>query len=97
MNLDNASDKDFVQYVLRAPREEFMDLLARYAGEGRRRDMLLAEVQRRQMLDLYASSEAVKSLTKKLLWLTVVLAIVALPPFVQAVKTWGSFLVGLHK
>lgn len=97
MNLDNSSDKEFIQYVLQAPRQELPDLLARYAGEERRRHLLLAEVQRRQMRDLFASSEAVKSLTRKLLWLTAVLALVALPPFVEAVKIWSRFLIGLHK
>ena len=86
MNLGNVSDKEFIELVLRAERETLTELLAQYAGQERRREIILAEIHKRQLDDLYTSSETLKSLTKWLIALTIVLGILALPPFIETLR-----------
>ena len=87
MNLDNVGDKEFIEHVRHVDKHEaLMELLAQYAGQERRREIILAEVQQRQLHNLYTSSETLSGLTKWLIALTIVLAILALPPFIEIIK-----------
>ena len=49
MNLGNVSDKEFIELVLRAERETLTELLAQYAGQERRREIILTEIHKRQL------------------------------------------------
>src|ERR1022692_1455243 len=96
MDLANATDKQFVEHVQSLDRHEpLMELLGEYAGQERGREIVLAEIQKRQLHNiytssekLYASSEQLKVLTWVLIALTFILGILAAPPFVETVKTW---------
>ncbi|SRR5216683_7610157 len=85
------TDSQFVDHLLGLEtHRELMNELAKYAAQERYREMILAEIQKRRLDDIFRSSETLKLLTCVLIALTVILGILAVPPFVETVKRLSS-------